>query len=234
MPIISSYPYDITIQDNDAWIGTDSTNRQTKQYTAKAVANYLNTNGKVSVGGQMVYKFSTIPLNEFGTFALPSGGGSGTGFSAISTLKISITEKSGQNVVPWLEYLVSDQILISSQEEVSSFGHYTVLSYSVDPNNSSFYTLDLGYIGGNGSITANQYYDIVNFALSSDSSDKTFVYNQGTPSAVWTIQHNLGKFPSVTAVNSSNIQGFGEVQYIDSNNLTITFSAGFSGKAYLN
>ena len=234
MPIISSYPYDITIQDNDAWIGTDSTNRQTKQYTAKAVANYLNTNGKVSVGGQMVYKFSTIPLNEFGTFALPSGGGSGTGFSAISTLKISITEKSGQNVVPWLEYLVGDQVLISSQEEVGSFGHYTVLSYSVDSGNSSFYNLELGYIGGNGNIIADKYYDIINFALSGDSSDKTFVYNQGTPSAVWTIQHNLGKFPSVTAVNSNNIQGFGEVQYIDSNNLTITFSAGFSGKAYLN
>ena len=234
MPIISSYPYDITIQDNDAWIGTDSTNRQTKQYTAKAVANYLNTNGKVSVGGQMVYKFSTIPLNEFGTFALPSGGGSGTGFSAISTLKISITEKSGQNVVPWLEYLVSDQVLISSQEEVGSFGHYTVLSYSVDSGNSSFYNLELGYIGGNGNIIADKYYDIINFALSGDSSDKTFVYNQGTPSAVWTIQHNLGKFPSVTAVNSNNIQGFGEVQYINSNNLTITFSAGFSGKAYLN
>ena len=234
MPIISSYPYDITIQDNDAWIGTDSTNRQTKQYTAKAVANYLNTNGKVSVGGQMVYKFSTIPLNEFGTFALPSGGGSGTGFSAISTLKISITEKSGQNVVPWLEYLVGDQILISSQEEVGSFGHYTVLSYSVDSGNSSFYSLELGYIGGNGNIIADKYYDIINFALSGDSSDKTFVYNQGTPSAVWTIQHNLGKFPSVTAVNVNNIQGFGEVEYIDSNNLTITFSAGFSGKAYLN
>ena len=234
MPIISSYPYDITIQDNDAWIGTDSVNRQTKQYTAKAVANYLNINGNVSVGGQMVYKFSTIPLNEVGTFALPSGGGSGTGFSAISTLKISITEKSGQNVVPWLEYLVGDQILISSQEEVSSFGHYTVLSYSVDPGNSSFYTLDLGYIGGNGSVVADEYYDIVNFALSGDSSDKTFIHNQPIPSATWTIQHNLGKFPSVTAVNVNNIQGFGEVEYIDSNNLTIKFSAGFSGKAYLN
>lgn len=233
MPIISSYPYDITIQDNDAWIGTDSTNRQTKQYTAKAVANYLNVNGKVSVGGQMVYKFSTIPLNEFGTFALPSGGGSGTGFSGISSLKISRTEKSGQITVDWLEYLIGDQILISSQEEVSSFGHYTVLSYSVDTGNSNFYTLELGYIGGNGTIVADKYYDIVNFSLAG-ATDKTFVYTQGTPATTWTIQHNLNKFPSVTAVNTSNIQGFGEVEYIDANNLTITFSAGFSGKAYLN
>lgn len=233
MPIISSYPYDITIQDNDAWVGTDSINRQTKQYTASAVANYLNINSKVSIGGQMVYKFSTIPLNEFGTFALPSGGGSGTGFSAISSLKISITEKSGQNVVEWLTYLVGDQILISSQDEISSFGHYTVLSYTVDPNQSTFYTLELAYVGGNGNIVADKYYDIVNFSLAG-STDKTFVYAQGTPATTWTIQHNLNKFPSVTAVNASNIQGFGEVEYIDANNLTITFSAGFSGKAYLN
>ena len=233
MASIYSYPYDLVIQDNDAWIGTDSVTRKTKQYTASALANYLNVNGKVSVGGQMVYKFSTIPLNEFGTFALPSGGGSGTGFSAVSSFKISRTEKSGQVTVDWLEYLVGDQVLISSQDEVSSFGHYTVLSYIVDPGNSSFYTLELGYIGGNGTIIADKHYDIVNFSLAG-SSDKTYVHNQSTPSAIWTIQHDLGKFPSVTAVNINNIESLGEVQYVDANNLTITFSAGFSGKAYLN
>ena len=140
MPALTSYPYDLTVTDKDAWIGTDSTTRKTKQYTASSVANYLNTNGKVSIGGQVVYMFSTLPLTGAGTFALPGGGGAGTSFSGIDTLKISNTEKSGQTVVAWLDYLVGDQILISSQTEVSSFGHYTVLSYEVDPNNSSFYT----------------------------------------------------------------------------------------------
>ena len=233
MPALTSYPYDLTVTDKDAWIGTDSTTRKTKQYTASSVANYLNTNGKVSIGGQVVYMFSTLPLTGAGTFALPGGGGAGTSFSGIDTLKISNTEKSGQTVVAWLDYLVGDQILISSQTEVSSFGHYTVLSYEVDPNNSSFYTLLVGYIGGNGVIVPNEHYDIVNFALAG-STDKTYVHNQSTPSAVWTIQHNLSKFPSVTAVNINNIESLGEVQYVDANNLTITFSAGFSGKAYLN
>lgn len=233
MASIYSYPYDIVIQDNDAWIGTDSINRQTKQYTASAVANYLNINGKVSVGGQIVYKFSTVPLSGDGTFSLTSGGGSGTGFSAISSLEISITEKSGQNVVEWLKYLVGDQILISSQEEVSSFGHYQVLSYTEIPNINGFYTLNLGYIGGNGSIEADNIYDIVNFSLAG-STDKTYVHIQNTASATWTIQHDLGKFPSVTSVNINNIAMYGEVTYIDSNNLTINFSAGFSGKAYMN
>ena len=163
MASIYSYPYDIVIQDNDAWIGTDSLTRKTKQYTAAAVANYLNINGKVSIGGQMVYSFSTIPLNGAGTFALPSGGGSGTGFSAVTSLKISITEKSGQNVVPYVSYLVDDEILVSSQEELSQFGHYKITSYTVDPVNSSFYTLNLEYIGGNGTLVADKVYDIVNF-----------------------------------------------------------------------
>ena len=40
MARISSYPYDTTVTDNDAWIGTEASNRQTKQFTASAVANY--------------------------------------------------------------------------------------------------------------------------------------------------------------------------------------------------
>lgn len=65
-------------------------------------------------------------------------------------------------------------------------------------------------------------------------SDKTYIYVQSVPSVLWNIQHNLGKFPSVSVVNINNVLLYGEVTYIDSNNLTIAFSAGFSGKAYLN
>jgi hypothetical protein len=65
-------------------------------------------------------------------------------------------------------------------------------------------------------------------------SDKTYIYVQSVPSTTWNINHNLGKFPSVSVVNINNVLLYGEVTYIDSNNLTIAFSAGFSGKAYMN
>jgi hypothetical protein len=65
-------------------------------------------------------------------------------------------------------------------------------------------------------------------------SDKNFVFTQGTASTTWNIQHNLNKFPSVSVVNNNNILMYGETTYVDTNNLTINFSAGFSGKAYLN
>ncbi|MCQ2010539.1 hypothetical protein NOM01_10980 [Sporolactobacillus sp. STSJ-5] len=64
--------------------------------------------------------------------------------------------------------------------------------------------------------------------------DKTYEYSQLTPSDTWNITHNLGKMPSVAIVDSSGTQVIGEVQYTDLNNLTVSFSAAFAGKAYLN
>jgi hypothetical protein len=70
--------------------------------------------------------------------------------------------------------------------------------------------------------------------ISATQADKTYIYVQSIPSVLWNINHNLDKFPSVSVVNINNVLLYGEVTYIDSNNLTIAFSAGFSGKAYMN
>ena len=231
MAIINSYPKDIDIQDRDAWIGTDSYNRQTRQYTAEAVAKYLNVKGKVSIAGQVNYKFVQLPKTGAGTIALTAGGGDGTPFSDLTEFKISKVDLSGQTVVAYLDYLVNQEVLITNQTNKEEFGHYKITSYAVDPDKKSFYTLQLSFVGGNGSIRIDDYYDIVNFAL---SADKSFEFTQPTPSAQWTIQHNMNKFPSVSVVNNNNVLMYGETTYVDKNNLTINFSAGFSGKAYLN
>jgi hypothetical protein len=62
----------------------------------------------------------------------------------------------------------------------------------------------------------------------------TFTFTQAVPSNTWVIAHNLNKFPSVTAVSTANQVAIGDVVYNNTNQLTITFSAGFAGKAYLN
>lgn len=53
-------------------------------------------------------------------------------------------------------------------------------------------------------------------------------------SATWTVTHNLGKFPSVTVVDSANTVVVGNVDYTNSLQLIITFNAAFSGCVYLN
>lgn len=67
-----------------------------------------------------------------------------------------------------------------------------------------------------------------------DVSAKTTSFTQTTPSATWTIVHNLGRFPSVTVVDSAGSEIHGAVLYVDSNNVTISFSAATAGSAYLN
>ena len=233
MAQISSYPYDAVVQDQDAWIGTDSTTRATKQFTASAVATYLNIKGKISIGAQLPYQFIVTPNDAGGTFALSSGGNA-IEFSAVTALKISASDLAGASAVAFLQYMVGSDIMIGQMNAPSIFGHYKILSYTVDPNDAQFYNLTVGFIGGNGSLVNNYYYDILNFTLASASQDKTFVFTQGVTSSEWVIQHNLSKFPSVSAVDSNNEIYWGNVTYVDSNNLKINFSIPFSGKAYLN
>ena len=70
--------------------------------------------------------------------------------------------------------------------------------------------------------------------IASLNDDANFVFTQGLPSATWNITHNLGKFPSVSVVDTADQLMYGDTEYFNENSLTITFSAPFSGKAYLN
>ena len=286
MAIIYSYPYDQTITDTDAWVGTDSVNRQTKQYTARAVADYLNINGKVAIAGQMNYQFVQDPSYKAGTFAFAAGSVDNTPWANITSVVISNMDLSGQIVSSFLEYLVDEQIMFQDVANKSSFGHYIMRGYT-QIGTTNFYTLTLEHIGGSGSISIDSYYTLVNFYLESATSsrvnsvgtsnttfidmtptspatgdvvitstlsatgtpdntkflrgdntwaeaDKTFTFVQSSSSTDWSIQHNMDKFPAVVVVNNNNVVMYGNITYTDTNNLTINFSAGFSGKAYLN
>lgn len=68
----------------------------------------------------------------------------------------------------------------------------------------------------------------------SGASHATYIHNQNVPSATWTITHNLACYPSVSVVDSAENVVFGDVNYVSTNVLTVTFSGSFSGKAYLN
>ena len=226
MARISSYPRDLEVVDNDAWVGTEASNRLTRNFTAAAVAKYLNIKGKISISAQMVFKFSAGATNN-GEFTGPVDG---SNIAAITTMQLSSVDVSGQNTVQFMEYLVGNNILISEQNAISNFGHYTIDSYTL---NGTAYTLNLTNLFGNGVLDLNKFYDFAVFTLSSQGVP-TFVFTQGVPATVWNIQHNLGKFPSVSVVNNNDIVINGEVTYIDNNNVQLNFSAGFSGKAYLN
>ena len=148
-------------------------------------------------------------------------------------MQLSKTDVSNQNVVGFMDYLVDSNMLISQQNAISTFGHFLINSYTINEPDDGFYTLNLTNIGGNGKLTDLLYYDFSVFQLSSQQAP-TFIHPQDQASTEWVIEHNMGKFPSVSVVNSNDIIMYGDTTYVNDNKLIINFSAGFSGKAYLN
>jgi hypothetical protein len=67
-----------------------------------------------------------------------------------------------------------------------------------------------------------------------DSYAYAYIHTQNAPSNTWVVSHNLGKYPSVTIVDSTEEEVIGEVLYTDTNIVTLRFTAAFSGKAYIN
>lgn len=63
---------------------------------------------------------------------------------------------------------------------------------------------------------------------------ETFTFNQAVASTTWVIPHNMARHPAVSVVDSAGTVVFGEVTYDSANQITVRFSSGFAGKAYLN
>ena len=183
MARISSYPRELDIADNDAWIGTESLNRSTKNFTAATVAKYLNINGKISISAQMGFKFilNNSPAN--GEF---SGPADNSNIGDITTLQVSSIDTGGQNTVQFMGYLIGSDILISKQNDINTFGHFTISSYVA--NGAGVYTLSLALItgGSNGILNKNVFYDFAVFTLSTKNIDD-LTYNLDVPTGTTSI-----------------------------------------------
>lgn len=64
-------------------------------------------------------------------------------------------------------------------------------------------------------------------------SDVHYVYPFAPASSVNVI-HNLGKYPSVTVVDTAGDECVGDVNYVSGDELTVSFSNPFGGVLYLN
>ena len=63
---------------------------------------------------------------------------------------------------------------------------------------------------------------------------RPFTFIQNTPSSVWVVVHNLGKRPAVSVEDSAGSIVQGDIHYDSDNQITLTFSAAFSGRADCN
>jgi hypothetical protein len=236
MARISIYGLDVNLSLLDKWIGTDSNGGATKNFTAQAIADLFNAVNAVSISGQNNFKFqadSTLGRKQ-GTISFEDFNGNNTPFSNITKIKISKKSTSTKDTDAFISALVGENIIISHLAEPNNFGIYELESYEEDPLEPSYYVATLNFVAANGAIKENEYYGIAIYSSSKETADKFYTHNQAIPSAQWIVEHNLGKYPSVTVALPSGKVGMADVQYIDTNNLTITFAGEETGKAYLN
>ena len=62
----------------------------------------------------------------------------------------------------------------------------------------------------------------------------SYVHAQATPALEWVIVHNLGRYPSITVVDSAGTTVEGKEDYVSANEIRLQFAAAFAGNAYLN
>lgn len=74
----------------------------------------------------------------------------------------------------------------------------------------------------------------LDFAYIKQQTRDYYLHEQQTAASTWTITHNLGKFASINIVDTANEEVLGDVLYNSINQITVTFSAPISGKAFIN
>lgn len=66
------------------------------------------------------------------------------------------------------------------------------------------------------------------------ASQSSQIFTQASPSSTWIIVHNMNGHPNVLVVDSGGTLQIGQITYDSLDQVTVSFSAPFSGKAYLN
>lgn len=67
----------------------------------------------------------------------------------------------------------------------------------------------------------------------SQIESRSYSYTQVVPANLWTVTHNLNKYPSVSISDSAGNEIFGDVKYTSLNDITISFTCEITGTAYL-
>ena len=233
MARINTYVSDSDVTKDDKLIGSD-VGGSTRNYSLENISIFLkNSNGKSYVFHNATFGgYGSRQSGSICSVPILSSGQTNKNFSSLNKLKVSkFANASSATSVNVLNTFVDKEIIIADNLDEDKFGVYTCTAVTQDSTETDFYDLDLTYKNGNGAMVVNQFYSII---LYSGAQDKGFKHNQVSASNTWVINHNLNKFPSVVVIDSAGSQAIGAVTHNSKNQLTLSFSASFSGVAHLN
>tara|TARA_R110000803_G_scaffold198469_2_gene262217 strand:+ start:89 stop:784 length:696 start_codon:yes stop_codon:yes gene_type:complete len=231
MSKISSYPLKPKLEGSDILIGTSADNGQTKNFTAQSLSNLAINAWLGNISWEFVILEPESGERALGTISFENFEGQNTAWSNVTKLYINTAMPNGSASINYLSRLIGKNIILGDRRDLDGYGIFTFNSLTQE--SGSVYSMSLTYKLGAGVIKALHYYGI-QIDVDAIETDKNFVWPQSVAASTWTVPHNLNKFPSCTMVLSTGQKGYGDVTYIDENNLTITFASAESGKAYIN
>jgi len=244
MARISSYENDTTVNNSDKFLGSNS-NGTTKNFRLNDITKFIRSTNAAGIGGQLVYlyhinDFGGLGSRQPGTITVPGETNQLKAFSSITTLRFSkFPNASDYEVITFLSTFVDEKVIIADTENQNSFGVFEVTSVAQDSTETNFYNVALTAVSGqsNGNIENLRSYSISVFT----AGDKNILHTQSSASNSWTVNHNMGKYPSVSIVEcdptANEVDGdlvIGEVTYNSINQLTIKFASDIRGVAYIN
>jgi len=231
MARIKLYPSDTTITGGDKLVGTDINGNATKNYQVEELAQYFEQTGNALFQYNFAgtYSSETIATGEYRYQVDPSAP-TVYGWANITGVAISRYNRNGEDATPMIPYLVNQLIKITDigTSESLGYGLYKVKS-STPLSSGAAYLLDFTFKGASSTV-GNNIISLQPFG------GQDYEYNQAFPvaAATWVIQHNLGRFPSITTVDSAGSEITGAVTYDNENKITVVFNSATSGNAYLN
>jgi len=239
MTKIKSYPIDTNITGSDKWIGSDGNAlNRTKNFTPTGLANFMNNAGSIDHINALRFVYDTVDVGDdraIGSISFETEIGATVAFSSISEFILHKNTSDGNYIVDVMGSFNGNIVMIQKVDDKNIYSFFKITSYEQDLVETDFYNVSLTHLESNGSLQEDEYYfvSLLQFDALTDT-DKHYAHNQSTASSTWNISHNLDKFPSVTVVLSTGQKGYGDVNYTDSNNLTISFAGAESGKVYMN
>ena len=231
MARIKLYPSDTTIEGGDKLVGTDINGNATKNYQVEELAQYFEQTGNALFQYNFAgtYSSETIATGEY-RYQIDPSAPTVYGWANITGIAISRYNRNGEDATPMIPYLVNQLIKITDigTSESLGYGLYKVKS-STPLSSGAAFLLDFTFKGASSTV-GNNIISLQPFG------GQDYEYNQAFPVAAstWVIQHNLGRFPSITTVDSAGSEITGAVTYDNENKITVVFNSATSGNAYLN
>ena len=237
MAKISTYPLDTHLIGTDYWIGSDAnSNYATKNFTIDSVAEYMN---RVATQQQALrFKYlNTVPYTD-GSFYGADGATAApnVAYNSITGFTLNKFELTNLGIDISSFYsnpLGGSEVLITQCDDVSRWAVFSWISSTQNAQNNSYYDIVVAYKGGNNGLIANKDY-FISLLTYAGANDANFLYTLDGSTNVYTIDHNLNKYPAVTIFDANNAEVETQIVFNSLNRATLTFSLPFTGKASFN